>query len=225
MIDGLFGRKLGMTQAFDQAGNLVALTAIKLGPCVVIQKKTPDADGYFALQVGFEEDKTKKVNLPLRGHLAKCRRGPFRVMREIRVKPADAEGYKEGQEIKISDIFNEGQFVDVSGTSKGRGFAGTVKRWKFKRGPEAHGSKSVRMPGSIGMHTWPARVLRGKRMGGHMGNELVTVQNVKVFKIDAADNLLFVIGAVPGAKNSLVMVRHSKKKGAKAEAKAKAKGA
>jgi len=222
MMDELFGRKLGMTQAFDQEGNVVALTAIKLGPCVVIQKKTDANDGYCALQVGFEEDKTKKINLPVRGHLARSRRGPFRVIKEVRVASGDVESYKEGQEIKVSDIFSEGQFVDVAGTSKGRGFAGTVKRWKFKRGPEAHGSKNVRNPGSIGMHTWPARVLRGKRMGGHMGNERVTVQNLKVFRIDASENLLFVIGAISGARNSFVMVKHSKKKKAKAEAKAKA---
>lgn len=221
MIEGLFGRKLGMTQAFDQAGNLVPLTAIKVGPCIVIQKKTLDKDGYYALQLGFEEDKTKKANLPMRGHLAKCRRGPFKVIKEIRVDGTDIENYKEGQEIKISDVFSEGQFVDISGTSKGRGFAGTVKRWKFKRGPESHGSKNVRMPGSIGMHTWPARVLKGKRMGGHMGNEIVTVQNLRVFKIDANDNLMFVIGSVPGARNSLVIVKRSKKKGAKAESKIK----
>jgi len=219
MIEGLLGRKLGMTQGFDEKGNLLALTAIKLGPCVIVQRKTREVDGYSALQLGFEEDKgKKKVNLPMRGHLERCRRGPFRIISEIGAAAEDIEKYKEGQELKAADIFAEGQFVDVVGTSKGRGFAGTIKRWGFKRGPKSHGSKNVRRPGSIGMSATPSRILKGRHMAGHMGSERVTVQNMKVFRIDAENHLVYVVGAVPGARNSFVVVRHATKKPLKAGA-------
>jgi large subunit ribosomal protein L3 len=199
---GLLGKKLGMTQIFDKDGKVVPVTVIEAGPCFVIQKKSVDPDGYTALQIGF--GKGRGVNKPLAGHVQKSgvKEAP-RYLREIRLPKVDE--YQVGQEINLS-IFKEGESVDVSGTSIGKGFAGTVKRHHFNRGPMTHGSKSHRIPGSSGAGSRPGRVLPGTRRAGRMGNERVTVKNLKVAKIDAEKNLLLLRGAVPGADTGLLLV-------------------
>ncbi len=203
----IIGRKIGMTQIFDEDGNAIPVTVVKAGPCVVVQKRTPEVDGYSAVQLGFEEIPEKKVNKPLMGHFKKAGVGPFRILKEFRVENVDE--YEIGQKIDVS-IFESGDVVDVTGWSKGRGFAGAMKRWGFRGGPKSHGSKFHRMLGSVGQHTEPAKILKGKKMPGRYGNERVTVRNLKIVKVDPDNNLVVIKGGVPGARGGLLLIRSSK---------------
>jgi len=203
MIQGIIGRKLGMTQIFKDNGKAEAVTAIEAGPCLVIQAKTAAKEGYNAAQLGFGQ--AKRLKSPQRGHLKEL--GQFRYLREFRVD--DAEAIKVGEKVDVS-LFKAGDLVDVTGVSKGKGFAGVVKRHHFAGGPKTHGqSDRHRAPGSIGATTSPGRVFKGMRMAGHMGNNRVTVRHLEVFEADPARNLLLVKGAVPGAKNGLLLIRKS----------------
>jgi large subunit ribosomal protein L3 len=198
-----------MTQVFDAQGKVVPVTVIEAGPCTVVQKKTGGKDGYDAVQLGFGPKKAHRVSKPMLGHFQKAGKGVFGTLRELRVDAASA--LEVGQEVRV-DIFREGDFVDVTGQTKGRGFAGVVKRWGFKGGRATHGSMFHRAPGSIGGSSWPSRVFKNMKMGGHYGNERVTVLNLQVVAIQPEKNLLLVRGAVPGAKNSFVFVRRAVKK-------------
>ncbi|HHP50874.1 MAG TPA: 50S ribosomal protein L3 [Moorella mulderi] len=208
MLKAILGKKLGMTQVFDDKGRVVPVTVIQAGPCVVIQKRTPEKDGYEAIQVGFEPIPEHKVNKPLRGHFAKAGVPPFRYVRELRVEVKD---YQVGQEIK-ADIFQPGERVDVTGISKGKGFAGGIKRHGFARGPMAHGSKYHRRPGSLGAKG-VARVFRGRKLPGHLGARRVTVQGLEVIKSDPERHLLLVKGSVPGPRKGLLVIKSSVKGG------------
>ncbi|KAB8142178.1 50S ribosomal protein L3 [Chloroflexia bacterium SDU3-3] len=210
MIEGLLGRKIGMTQVFDQKGEAIPVTVIELGPCVVTQVKTKESDGYAAVQIGYGEIKAKSLTKPVQGHLKKA----GRLTRYIREFSADdVTAYEVGQELK-ADLFDAGQAVDVTGTSKGRGFAGVMKRHNFRGGPRTHGqSDRSRAPGSIGAGTTPGHVFKGTRMAGRMGNKRVTVQNLQVVEVITDKNLVLIRGSVPGAKNGLVMVRRAVKGG------------
>lgn len=207
MSKTILGTKLGMTQIFDNEGKVVPVTVIEAGPCIVVQKKTEATDGYSAIQVGFGEKKEQSFNKPLKGHFTKAQVKPTRYLKEFRVE--DAESYNVGQEIK-ADIFAEGDFVDVTGISKGKGFAGGIKRHGFHRGPMKHGSKYHRRPGSLGAKG-PARVFKGRKLPGQLGTEVVTIQNLKVVKVDTERNLLLVKGAVPGPKKTLLTVKSTVK--------------
>lgn len=210
MISGIIGRKMGMTQLFAEDGTVTPVTVIKAGPCVVVQTKSATgSDGYNAVQLGFVEEKPvrlKNVTKPLRGHFEKTGGGlpPTRILRELRL--ADAPEASVGDQVK-ADIFADGDKIDVVGKSKGRGFAGTIKRHRFNRGPESHGSMNVRAPGSIGQSAYPSRVIKGTRSSGHMGDARVTVQNLTVAKVDVENNILMVRGAVPGPNGGLVIVK------------------
>ena len=210
MISGIIGRKVGMTQIFAEDGTVTPVTVIKAGPCVVVQtKKASGNDGYNAVQLGFVEDKPiklKNVTKPMRGHFEKTGSGtpPTRILKEIRL--TDEPEAAIGDQIKV-DLFADGDKIEVIGKSKGKGFAGTIKRHKFHRGPESHGSMNVREPGSIGQSAYPSRVIKGTRSSGHMGDERVTVRGLTVARVDAENNLLMVKGAVPGANGSLVIVK------------------
>ena len=204
MVSTILGRKIGMTQVWDDDDNVVPVTVIQAGPCTVSQVKTKETDGYDAVQIGFGDIKAKKVNKPMAGHFAKAGVEPMRYLREVRVE--DASEYKPGDQITV-EAFADVKAVDVTGTSKGKGFQGTIKRWNFHRGPMTHGSRNQRRPGSIGQCAYPARVRKGLHMAGHMGDERVTVKNLKLVRIDAEQNLMLIKGAVPGGKNALVQVR------------------
>jgi len=212
MVSGIIGRKIGMTQLFAEDGTVTPVTVIKAGPCVVVQTKSAAGrDGYNAVQLGLVEDKPvklKNVSKPMRGHFEKTGNGlpPTRVLREIRLD-AEAE-VNVGDQVK-ADMFSDGDKIEVVGRSKGRGFAGTIKRHKFHRGPESHGSMSVRAPGSIGQSAYPSRVIKGTKSSGHMGDARVTVKGLTVARVDAENNLIMVRGAVPGANGSLVVVKKS----------------
>jgi large subunit ribosomal protein L3 len=201
---GLIGRKLGVSQVFADSGEVIPVTVIEAGPCVVVQKKTQNKDGYNALQVGFIEREEKKTNRPLKGHFAKAGTKAFAVLKEFTLP--DVEGYQSGQEIKV-DIFSAGELVDVIGTSKGKGFAGGVKRWGFRGGPATHGSMFHRAPGSVGASAYPSRVLKGKRLPGHLGNAQVTAKNLQVVDVRSERNLILIKGAVPGARRSIVLIK------------------
>jgi large subunit ribosomal protein L3 len=203
MVQGIIGRKLGMTQIFRKNGKVEAVTAIETGPCNVIQVKTKDKEGYNAVQLGFGED--KRINSPQRGHLKGL--GQFKHLREFRV--SDNEPIAVGEIVDVS-LFKAGDIVDITGVSKGKGFAGVVKRHHFAGGPKTHGqSDRHRAPGSIGATTSPGRVLKGTRMAGHMGNSRVTVRHLEVFETVPARNLLLVRGAVPGGRNGILLIRKS----------------
>jgi large subunit ribosomal protein L3 len=205
-MKGIIGKKVGMTQIFDETGNAVPVTVIEAGPCYVTQVRTADRDGYVAVQLGFEETKPKRLTQGQLGHLRRNNLPALRYLREFRLRNGDLD-VEEGQEIKV-DVFEQGERVDVIGTSKGRGFAGTIKRHGFRRGPKTHGqSDRERSPGSIGMCATPGRTLKGKRMAGRMGNQRVTMQNLEVVVVDPERNLLAVRGSVPGARNGLVMIK------------------
>lgn len=206
-MKGILGRKLGMMQVFDEAGEAIPVTVIEAGPCPVVEKKTVETHGYNAVQLGFGDQKPGRLNKPLAGHLAKNKIRPVRYLREIRVD--DPGAYQVGQEIRV-DIFQPGELVDVTGTSKGRGFAGGIKRHGFQRGPMHHGSKYHRRPGSLGAKG-PARVFKGRKLPGRAGGERVTVQNLKVVRVDPEHNLLLVKGSVPGIRNSLLIIRQAVK--------------
>jgi large subunit ribosomal protein L3 len=213
-VTGIIGRKIGMTQIFAEDGTVTPVTVIKAGPCVVVQKKSASGkDGYNAVQLGLVEDKPakpKNFTKPMRGHFEKTGGGvpPMRVLKEIRL--SSEPDVNVGDQIKV-DLFTDGERVDVTGRSKGRGFAGTVKRHGFNRGPESHGSMNVRAPGSIGASSFPSRVLKGSRSSGHMGDRRVTVKGLTVAKVDVENNLLLVRGAVPGANGSVVIIKKSTK--------------
>jgi large subunit ribosomal protein L3 len=207
---GILGKKVGMTQIFDERGEVIPVTVIEAGPCFVAQIKTVERDGYSAVQLGFEETKPKHLTRPQLQHLRKSDLPPIRHLREIRLGGDDAQ-YEEGQKLTV-DIFEVGEYVDVTGTSKGRGFAGVVKRYGFRGGPKTHGqSDRHRAPGSIGACTTPGRVFKGKRMPGRMGGDRVTAQGLKVMLVDPERNLLAVRGSVPGAKNGLLTIRQARK--------------
>ena len=209
MTTGILGKKLGMSQVFDTEGKVIPVTVIEAGPCTVIQRKTARTDGYDAVQIGFRQTKAGKVGKPMLGHFQKAGKGAFSALQEIRVEAA--EPLDIGAEIKV-DIFKEGDVVDVTGHSKGRGFAGVIKRWSFKGGRATHGSMFHRAPGSIGASAYPSRVIKNMKMAGQYGNERVTTLNLRVVGVEPEKNLLLVRGAVPGAKNSLVFVRRAVKK-------------
>ncbi len=206
MCKGLIGKKLGMTGLFTPEGRYIPVTVIELGPCVVTQVKSKATDGYDALQLGFGTKKAKRITKPLAGHMKKSN-GQFAVLREVAVEAP--ESYDVGQSISL-DLFAVGERVDIVGTTKGRGFAGVTKRHGFRLGRKTHGSKSYRIPGSIGCSAYPAKVIRGKKMPGQYGNTRKTARNLEVVDIRPADNLILVKGAVPGFNNGLVMVNKLK---------------
>jgi large subunit ribosomal protein L3 len=210
MAKGILGKKLGMTQIFTTEGKMVPVTVVEAGPCIVTQMKTVETDGYNAVQVGFGTIKDKHLNKPLKGHFAKAGVSPVRFVREFRL--SDTPEYTVGQELK-ADVFEAGELVDVTGISRGKGFAGTIKRHGFARGPRSHGSKSYREPGSIGsrMSGGGGKVFKGKKLPGRMGQEKVTVQRLQIVRADADRNLILIKGAIPGAKGSLVAIRNTVK--------------
>jgi large subunit ribosomal protein L3 len=211
MINGIIGKKVGMTQLFAADGTVTPVTVIKAGPCVVVQKKSAGGrDGYDAVQIGLVEDKPiklKNVNKPMRGHFEKTGGGlpPTRVLKEFPLEASD-DSTSVGDKILV-DQFSDGDVVEVVGRSKGRGFAGTIKRHHFSRGPMSHGSMNVRAPGSIGASAYPSRVVKGMRSSGHMGDVRVTVKSLTVARVDVENNLLMIRGAVPGANGSVVIVK------------------
>ena len=208
MKKAIIGKKLGMTQLFDANGDVVPVTVVEAGPCVIAQKKTTENDGYEAVQIGYGDMKASKVNKPMKGHFAKGDVAPKKVLREFRLE--DISAMNVGDIIK-ADIFAEGEAVDVRGTSKGKGYAGVIKRWNFGRLKETHGTGPVhRHGGSLGTID-PARIFKGKKMAGHLGNERVTVQNLSVVKVDAEKNIIAVKGAVPGPKGGIVVLKNSVK--------------
>ena len=204
MINTILGRKIGMTQVWNENDEVVPVTVIQAGPCAVTQVKTVESDGYSAVQIGWGDIKDKHVNKPMRGHFDKAGVKPTRYLREVRVP--EGEAHSCGELVTVAD-FAQVAKVDVIGRSKGKGFQGTIKRWNFSRGPMTHGSRNQRKPGSIGQCAYPARVRKGLHMAGHMGDERVTVKNLKLVQVDAEQNLMLVKGAVPGGKNALVSIR------------------
>ncbi|NLP47920.1 MAG: 50S ribosomal protein L3 [Clostridiales bacterium] len=207
MQKAIIGKKLGMTQVFDEKGTVIPVTVIEAGPCPVVMKKTLDNDGYEALQLGFGDIKVQRLNKPLKGHFDKQKVGAKKNLREFR--RIDFDGLNVGDIIK-ADTFQEGDRVDVVGTSKGKGWAGTVKRWGFAKMKTTHGTSSVvRHPGAIGACADPGKVYKGKKLPGHMGRERVTIKNLTVVKVDAENNLIALKGAVPGAKGGIVMISTS----------------
>jgi len=200
-----------MTQFYSAEGNVVPVTVVETGPCIVVQKKEPSKDGYTALQVGFGSRKAQRVNKAEQGHMAKAGKGAFEVLREFRL--TDVSGYEVGQEIKAADLFKVGDLIDVAGISKGHGFTGVIKRWSFAGFPGSHGTHEYfRHGGSIGNRSYPGRVRKGKKMAGHWGNEQIATQNLLVVDIRAEENLMFVRGAVPGAKQGVVILRPAVKR-------------
>ena len=209
MQKGIIGKKIGMTPSFDENGKVVPVTVVEAGPCVVSQKKTVENDGYAAVQIGFGDLKAHKVKKPMAGHFAKANVAPKRTLREFRFDDIDA--YNVGDLVK-ADVFAAGDKVDVTGTSKGKGYAGVIKRWNFQRLKESHGSGPVaRHGGSIGSCSDPSRVYPGKKMAGHLGSERVTVQNLQVVKVDAENNLIAIKGAIPGPNGGTVVIHDTVK--------------
>ncbi len=206
MVRTLFGKKLGMSRYFVDEGKSIPVTIIRVEPCVVVQKKTSQKDGYEAIQVGFESQKETRVNKPLRGHFKKSGDRIFKHLREIHVE--SAEEFELGQELR-ADIFAIGEEVDVTGRSKGRGFAGVVKRWGFSGGKDTHGCRSHRVPGSIGSSSDPSRVWKGKKLPGRMGDQRTTIQNLKVVDVRPDMDVIALRGAVPGSRNSIVQITRS----------------
>jgi large subunit ribosomal protein L3 len=208
MKKAIIAKKIGMTQIFTEDGRLIPVTVLEAGPCTVIQKKTMENDGYEAIQVGFADQKEKQANKPKKGHFAKANVSVKKYLREFRLE--DAANYEVGAEIK-ADVFAAGDKVDVSGVSKGKGYASTIKRYNAQRGPMGHGSKSHRVVGSMGSSATPSSVKKGKRMPGHMGAVNVTLQNVEVVRADAEKNLILIKGAVPGSKDAILVIKESVK--------------
>ena len=206
MVNGIIGKKLGMTQLFGEDGTVTPVTVIKAGPCIVVQKKTVNTDGYNAVQLGLVEEKPpRRVNKPTEGHFKRAGVPPTRVLREVRVEPSD-EAASVGDKILV-DMFNENDLVDVIGKSKGRGFAGFVKRHGFHGGRASHGSMFHRAPGGIGASAYPSRVFKGTKMAGHMGDERKTIKNLRVVAVDAENNLLMIRGALPGPAGAYVLIK------------------
>ena len=212
MAKGILGKKIGMTQIFEADGKMIPVTVVEAGPCLVIQNKTEETDGYNAVQLGFGELKEKHTSKPMKGHFDKAGVAPVKFVKELRLS-APSE-YTVGQKIS-AEIFTAGELIDATGISRGKGFAGTIKRHNFSRGPMAHGSKSHREPGSMGpMHSGPGgRVIKGKKLPGRMGNAKVTVQRLTVAKVDTDRNLILVKGSIPGAAGSFVVLRETVKPG------------
>ena len=208
MKKAILGLKVGMTHIFNNEGKAVPVTVIAANPNIVVQKKTIENEGYEAIQVGFDDKAEKKVTKPLKGHFAKAKVATKRYLREFRLE--DAASYEVGQEIKV-DIFKEGDRVDISGVSKGKGFAGAIKRHNFHRGPMKHGSKYHRWAGSMGASSSPSRTIPGKKLPGHMGAENTTVVNLEVVKVDPEKNIILVKGGIPGIRGSLVMIKDTVK--------------
>lgn len=207
---GLIGKKLGMTQVFDDNGHVVPVTVIEAGPCDIVQVKTLEKEGYNALQIGFGERRERLTNKPLRGHFTKTDVSPKVKLREFRIESDDIlNQYKEEKQLTV-ELFKSGERVDVDGISKGKGFQGVIKRHNFNRGPKTHGSHSYRRPGSIGASADPSRVVKGKKMPGRMGNRRVTIKNLEVVRVDKNRNILFVRGAVPGPINGYVTITKRK---------------
>ncbi len=206
-MNGILGKKIGMTQIFTEAGTVVPVTVVEAGPVVVTQVKTIEKDGYNAVQVGFVDAKEKSLNKPQKGHLAAANTLK-KHLKEFRVESVDA--YTVGQEIR-ADIFAAGQMIDASGISKGKGFQGPIKRHGQSRGPESHGSRYHRRPGSMGACSYPGRVFKNKKLAGHMGSVKVTVQNLEIVRVDAEKNFILVKGAIPGAKGSVVTIKEAVK--------------
>lgn len=206
-MKGILGKKIGMTQMFTEVGEVVPVTVVEAGPVVITQIKTVEKDGYNAVQVGFGDVKEKSLNKPQKGHLAAANTLK-KHLKEFRVD--SVEGYTVGQEIK-ADLFAAGEMIDVTGISKGKGFQGPIKRHGQSRGPESHGSRYHRRPGSMGACSFPGRVFKNKKLAGHMGSVKVTVQNLEVVRIDAEKNLILVKGAIPGAKGSVVTIKEAVK--------------
>lgn len=207
-MKGILGKKLGMTQVFTAEGNVLPVTVIEAGPCVVLQKKDAENDGYEAIQIGYADKKEKRATKPEIGHAKKANATPKRYVKELR--GVDLSQYEVGQELK-ADLFAEGEYVDVTGISKGKGFAGVIKRWGQSTGPMSHGSRYHRGPGSMGS-IQANRVPKGKRLPGHMGTDTVTIQNLEVVKVDAERNVILVKGSIPGPKNSFVNIKSAIKK-------------
>jgi len=214
MIKGILGKKLGMTQIFAEDGRLVPVTVIEAGPCYVIQVKKKDKEGYSAVQLGFQYVKETSLNKPLRGHFKKAKTAPKRFIRELRTE----QDFKVGEKIELA--FEEGSFVDITGTSIGKGFQGGVKRWHWKGGGGSHGSMHHRQVGSLSASSYPSRIFKGTHMPGRMGGEKKTVQNLEVVKVDKESSMLLVKGAVPGHANGLVFVKEAKKRKGKVKPKA-----
>ncbi|MCX7769983.1 MAG: 50S ribosomal protein L3 [Proteobacteria bacterium] len=211
-MKGILGKKLGMTQYFNEAGEIVPVTVVEVTPNYVVQKKLKDKEGYNALQLGFGEKKLTRVNKPMLGHFKKAGDKAFYFLKEIKFDNVDQ--FEVGQQINVSDVFTEGEIIDVTAISKGKGFQGVMKRHNFKGGRATHGSMFHRAPGSAGSSAFPSRVWKGKRYPGHMGSEKVTVQNLKIEKIISDRNLVLIRGAIPGANNSLVVIKNAIKKSA-----------
>ena len=207
MKKAILGKKIGMTQIFDEKGAAIPVTVVEAGPCTVVQVKTKDADGYEAIQLGFGEVKEKKLVRPVKGHFTKANVEPKKHLREFRLEEIS---YNVGDEIK-ADIFAAGETVDVTGTSKGKGFQGVIKRHGQSRGPMGHGSMYHRRPGSMGSTSTPGRVFKGKNLPGHMGMETVTIQNLEVVRVDLDKNIILVKGSVPGNKGAILKIRNSVK--------------
>lgn len=218
MSIGLIGKKLGMTQIFDEGGTAMAVTLIQAGPCPILQKRVPERDGYSALQIGFDRRTPKNVGQPMLGHFKKAGVEPVRCVREMRVE--DTNGFEVGQNLDVA-LFKAGDQVDISGVSKGRGFAGPMKRHHSKRGPTTHGSTFHRRPGSGGASSDPSRVIKGKKMPGHLGAISATTQNLMIVGTDPEKNLLVVKGSVPGFNNGYVVIRKSVKASAALDGKSK----
>ena len=208
MNKGLIGKKLGMTQIFDEQGKVIPVTVIEAGPCVVAQVKTVETDGYNAIQLGFGDVKESKINKPEKGHFAKSKLTPKKHLREFRLD--SVENINVGDELK-ADTFTAGDQLDIQGTSKGKGFQGVIKRHGQSRGPMGHGSMYHRRPGSMGPTSTPGRVFKGKKLPGHMGGETSTILNLDVVKIDTDKNVILIKGSIPGAKNSIVKIRKTVK--------------
>ena len=214
MMQGLLGKKLGMTQVFSETGGQLPVTVLEVGPCVVLQRKTQATDGYEAVQIGYDDQKPHRLTKPLLGHFAKAGCAPKRHVREFRVEAGEA--YEPGQVLTVS-LFNDVPFVDVTGVGKGRGFQGVVKRHRMAQGRMSHGGHSKRRPGSIGQSAYPGRVYKGKRMPGRMGGRRVCQRGLKVVSLSEDEHILLVLGAVPGPAGQLVTVRKSLKAGKKAQ--------
>ena len=212
MLTGLLGRKMGMTQVFTEDGEVIPVTVLEVGPCTVLQVKTSASDGYDAVQLGFEDKRRKLAKKPEVGHVKKAEAEPKRFVREIRTDAP--EEFALGQTVKV-DVFDGVDAVDITGVSKGKGFQGTIRRYHFHRGPASHGSENVRAPGSIGSSADPSRVLPGTKLPGHMGHQRKTEQNLAVVRVDPEKDLLVVKGAVPGPKGGYLIIRKSRKAGAK----------
>ena len=208
MVNALIGKKLGMSQLFSPDGEVTPVTVIQVGPCTVTQIKSVDSDGYNAVQLGFGERKPGRTQKPLLGHFKKSGKGPFAVVREVRVD--DVGEFELGQEVS-ADIFQVGELVQVAGRSKGKGFAGTIKRWNFSRGPMSHGGMNKRPPGSVGCSASPSRVIKGRKMPGQMGNRSATVKGLMVVDVRPEENIILIRGAVPGGRNGVVFIKKSGK--------------